>query len=90
MINLLADVMVIFLAVIIGQGTALLFGVPVTVFVDGEEVFSGNSSCIKLGKGGAVTSTKLDISNGFMCLMPSAQYVSTDVQVKRKQKDKKE
>ena len=78
----IAGIVAVISMVVITQGIALLFGVPITVFVDKQEVFSGNSNCVLINPGGAITNTKVEINGGFMCLFPRAQYVSSDVQIK--------
>lgn len=53
--------------------------VPVRVFVDGKDVYHGISACVNVNSSGAHTTVQ--VNSSFMCLFPSAYYVSKDVKV---------
>lgn len=54
--------------------------VPISIHVDGKEVYSGTSGCAKIESTGATTIVRID--GGPLCWFPKAYYVSRNVQVK--------
>lgn len=63
----------------VGVVSMLLDNVPVTIKVDGKEVYSGPSYAAEIESSGATT--KVKISGGYLYLFPKAYYVSNHVEV---------
>ena len=72
----------ILLAGVIGICTIppyLIGKVPLKVYVDDKVVYTGRSACVDVQTAGAIT--RVDVSDSFLCLLPTAYYVSNNVKI---------